>query len=167
MPFWLTNGVRIIFFIIFFHLLFGLLFRIENFVIYHHLNFFKLYDWTLAPLALVLLPFLLAVSLVVYRPFCQFICPFGLYSWFLENLSLYRVRVTLSLCTDCGTCVRKCPTKAMDGRLNYRRNHFLPDCWACGACIEACPTDAIVFSRKPTAASAEREEAPETIRDGV
>lgn len=147
-PFWLANSVRIVIFLLFMDFLFGLVFGVENFVLYHHVNFFKLYDWTLAPLALILLPVLLALSFLVYRPFCQFVCPFGLYSWLLENLSLYRVRVSSSLCTECGKCVKTCPTKAMDGRMNYRRKWFLPDCWACGACIEACPTDAIAFYRK-------------------
>ena len=147
-PFWLANGVRLALFVLFLDLLFGFVLGIENFVLYHHVNFFKLYDWTLAPLALILLPILFAFSIFVYRPFCQFICVFGLCSWFLENLSLYRVRISDSLCIDCGKCVKACPTKAMEGRMSYGRKVFLPDCWACGACLEACPTNAIVFDRK-------------------
>ena len=148
-PFWLASGIRLVIFVVFLHLLYGLVFGVKDFVLYHHVNFFKLYSWTLAPLALILLPFLLGLSLFVYRPFCQFICLFGLYSWILENVSLYRVRVSESLCTDCGKCVEVCPTQAMKGRKEeYGRKLFLPDCWACGACTEACPTNAVVFDRK-------------------
>lgn len=145
----MANGIRLVIFVIFLHLLYGLVFGVKDFVIYHHVNFFKLYSWTLAPLALILLPVLLVLSLFVYRPFCQFICLFGLYSWILENVSIYRVRVSESLCTDCGKCIEACPTQAMKGRKDYGRKLFLPDCWACGACTEACPTNAVVFDWKP------------------
>jgi polyferredoxin len=147
-PFWLANGIRLVIFVIFLHLLYGLVFGVKDFVLYHHLNFFKLYSWTLAPLALILLPFLLVFSLFVYRPFCQFICLFGLFSWILENVSLYRVRVSESLCTDCGKCVEACPTQAMKKRKDDGGKLFLPDCWACGACTEACPVSAVVFDSR-------------------
>ncbi|GAF90415.1 unnamed protein product, partial [marine sediment metagenome] len=144
-PFWLANSVRVVLFLLFLDFLFGGLFGVENFVIYRHVNFFKLYRGGLAPLPLALLPVLALLSLVVYRPFCQFICPFGLYSWVLENLSLYRVRVDESLCTDCDKCVKACPTEAMKARTHYDRKIFLPDCWACGACVDACPKNAVSF----------------------
>lgn len=152
-PFWLANGIRVTLFLAFICLLFGFGFGIKNFVIYHHINFFKLFNWTLAPLAFTLLPVLLVLSFLVYRPFCQFICPFGLYAWILENLSLYRVHVSEASCIQCDKCVKACPTEAMNGRMNYQRRSFLPDCWACGACIEACPTDAVTFGRKPPEAA--------------
>ncbi len=159
-PFWLANTVRVVVFLLFLDLLFGGLFGIRDFVIYHHVNFFKLYRWELAPLALLLLPMLALLSLVVYRPFCQFVCPFGLFSWALENLSLYRVRVDRFLCTDCGKCVRACPTEAMKARMRGERKVFLPDCWACGACVDACPVNAVTFDRaappSPATATAAR-----------
>jgi len=153
-PFWLANGVRVVLFLLFLDFLFGGLFGTENFVLYHHVNLFKLYRWELAPLALILLPVLALLSLVVYRPFCQFVCPFGLFSWILEDLSLYRVRVDESLCTDCGKCVRACPTEAMKARMRGGREIFLPDCWACGACVDACPVGAVTFDRAASAAPA-------------
>jgi len=159
-PFWLANGVRVVLFLFFLELLFGGLFGSENFVVYHHVNFFKLYRWELAPLALILLPVLGLLSLVVYRPFCQFICPFGLFSWVLEDLSLYRVRVDESLCTSCNKCVKACPTQAMKARMNRRRSIFLPDCWACGACIDACPENAVSFDRRSHPAPATATVAP-------
>ena len=146
-PFWLANGVRVVLFLLFLDFLFGGLFGIENFVIYHHVNFFKLYRWELAPLALILLPVLALLSLVIYRPFCQFVCPFGIFSWVLENVSIYRVRIDRTLCIHCEKCVEACPTEAMKARLHYDRKVFLPDCWACGACVEACPVKAVTFDR--------------------
>ena len=85
-------------------------------------------------------------SLFIYRPFCQFICPFGLYSWLLENISIKRIKIIEDKCIKCEKCVKTCPTQAMKGIYEKKRKHFLPDCWSCGACIEACPTDAIKYS---------------------
>jgi polyferredoxin len=162
-PFWLANSVRLVIFVAFLDCLYGLVFGSGHFVIYHQLNFFKLYNWTLAPLALLLLPLLFVLSLFLYRPFCQFVCPFGLYSWVLENVSVYRVRVSERLCINCDNCVEACPTQAMEGRLHFKRNVFLPDCWACGACVEHCPVNAIVFDRtvpRGTAEGLRRNVAP-------
>ncbi len=147
-PFWLANAVRIAIFIAFVELLYGLVFAKGNFVLYHQVNLFKLYNWELAPLAMVLLPVILILSLVVYRPYCQFICLFGLVGWVFENLSIYKVRVSEDRCIHCDKCVRACPTQAMLARMHGTRKSFLPDCWACGNCVDACPTQAVVFDRK-------------------
>jgi len=146
-PFWWANGVRIALFVVFLDLFFGGVLGTRDFVIYHHVNLFKVYAWDLAPIALMVLPVILVLSFGIYRPYCQFICPFGLGSWCLENVSVYRVRVDTTLCTGCRKCVAACPTEAMKARLDSKRSVFLPDCWACGACIEACPEGAIRFDR--------------------
>jgi polyferredoxin len=152
-PFWLSNGVRIIFFGVFICLLYGLLFGIDNFVVYHHINYFKIFNADLAPFAYAGLAVFFVVILLVYRPFCQFVCPFGLLSWLAERLSIYKVRIDRSKCTDCLACTKACPTFAMKARYEGKCGPRLPDCWACGACVEACPEDAIVFDRKRPSAS--------------
>ncbi len=155
--FWLANTIRIVILIVFVELLYGLVFARGNFVLYHQVNLFKLFNWDLAPVGLIALPVILVLSLVVYRPYCQFICLFGLVGWAVENLSIYKVRVSEDLCIHCDKCVRACPTQAMLARMHGARKSFLPDCWACGKCVEVCPTDAVVFDRKlpePEAADA-------------
>ncbi len=146
-PFWLTSGARVALFGVFLCLLFGWLFGVDKYVVYHNLNIFHVFDWTLSTGAVILLPIVLVTSLLWYRPYCHFICPFGLVSWLLESLSWSRPRVVADRCTRCQACVRACPSLAAHARINGSgRTALLPDCFACGACVEACPHGAAVFA---------------------
>lgn len=149
-PFALSLASRVTIFIIFIVLLFGfgygVVHEIKNFVVYHHINYFKGFAITeLANIALYTFPLLIIASLFIYRPFCHFLCPFGLYSWILENIALNKIRIDRDKCIKCEKCVAVCPTKAMQDIYNGKRNYFLADCWSCGKCIDICPVDAIKY----------------------
>ena len=151
LPFATTIAVRITVYLLFLVLFFKLLNINQGgpgSILYHHLNMFKIYEfYDLALFTLLLIPFVLVTSLVVFRPFCQLICPFGLYSWLLENVALYRVRkVTADRCNGCHQCEEACPTDAMKAMNNGARKYFLPDCWSCGSCIDACPQEVLRFT---------------------
>jgi formate hydrogenlyase subunit 6/NADH:ubiquinone oxidoreductase subunit I len=144
-PFVISLPIRIIIFILFLFLLFGIVLGIKNFVVYHHINYFKIYNLDFALFALYSLPVLVLVSVFIFRPFCQFICPFGLYSWLLENIALNRIKIIQERCIECKSCVKNCPTHAMKGIYEKKRKYFLPDCWSCGVCIEVCPKNAVKY----------------------
>lgn len=141
--------LRLVLFVLSLFLLFGVVLGVKNFVLYHHINYFKIYNWDLASVALYSLPVFVLASIFVYRPFCQLICPFGLYAWFLENLALNRIKIIEDRCIKCESCVRNCPTQAMKGIYEAKRKSFLPDCWSCGVCTEVCPTNAIRYGYLP------------------
>ncbi|MHB0856361.1 MAG: 4Fe-4S binding protein [Anaerolineae bacterium] len=82
---------------------------------------------------------LLVASLFVYRPWCQFLCPFGLLGWVIEQFSLLQPRIDRQLCRNCQLCVRACPTSAMADI--YAGSKLHADCFACGACLMACPRE--------------------------
>jgi len=148
-PFTISLVVRVVFFVVFLLMLFGIALGISNFVIYHHVNYFKVYRFhDMAKFALYTLPVLLVASLLIFRPFCQFICPFGLYAWLLENFAANRIRIDREECIECLECVKACPTEAMKGLHAEKRTYLLPDCWSCGKCIEACPTNAVLYGLK-------------------
>jgi NAD-dependent dihydropyrimidine dehydrogenase PreA subunit len=117
-------------------------------IFYHHFNMFKIYDfYDLAMFTLLLIPIVLTAGLVIFRPFCQLICPFGLYSWLLENIAVYKVRkIHTDACTSCSICEDVCPTDAMKAMNKNTRKYFLPDCWSCGKCIDVCPNNALKFT---------------------
>lgn len=96
---------------------------------------------------------LLMTSLFVYRPWCRFLCPFGLLSWAVEQVSLLRPRINRQACKNCQLCVRACPGQAMADIYADQAVHA--DCFACGACIAACPRkDALAWrSHKALAAT--------------
>ena len=146
-PFALSLAVRLVVFVAFICLLFGIGLDIKNYVVYHQVNYFKLFRFShLAPIALYSLPLLLIASFFIFRPFCQFICPFGLWAWLLQNIALNKIKIDRDKCIDCKRCEKACPTQAMKAIYDNKRTLCLPDCWSCGKCIDVCPTDAIHYS---------------------
>lgn len=85
------------------------------------------------------LPFLLTIILAFkyYRPFCHFVCPIGLYTHWLEQIAIFRVRLNKNTCTDCGLCTSDSPCTAVPDIL--KESTTRPDCFACNQCIEVCP----------------------------
>lgn len=150
-PFAASIAVRITIYLTFFVLFFKILNINQggpHSIFYHHLNSFKIYNfYDLALFTLLLIPVILIASLFIYRPFCQTICPFGLWSWLLENIAIYKVRkIDPAKCDDCHECEKACPTEAMKAINENKRKYFLPDCWSCGKCIEACELGLMQFT---------------------
>jgi len=89
------------------------------------------------------IPFLLTVVLAIklYRPFCYLVCPMGLFTHFLEQISLFKVRFIKNACTDCGICTEKAPCPTMPDILTS--STLRPDCYSCNVCIEECPENAL------------------------
>jgi len=143
-PFWLTNTIRGGLFFVTLLFLFGIVGGRKGFVIYHYLNPFNLFNldfdhW----LIMVTVVVSLTLAVVMYRPFCYLICPFGFVSWLAEWFSLTRVKVDHEKCTDCGACIKACPSEAAKGRVLGKL--FVADCFSCARCLNACPQDAIRY----------------------
>ncbi len=143
-PFLLSNGVRAILFLAALLLLFGFVGGEKGFVLYHSMNPFNLFDldFESAPIALTIV-LALGLSLPLYRPFCQFICPFGLISWLVERFSLAKVRIDPVRCNKCGACAQACPLEAAGDRVAGKR--FAAECYSCARCLKVCPEDAIAY----------------------
>jgi len=140
-PFWLSNSVRILAFV---GLIIGLLTAKTDWI--SRVDPFQIFFGQVTPLILGFTGLLLLASLFVYRPWCQFLCPFGLVSWVVEQFSLLRPRVNRTTCKECQLCVKACPTHAMADFYAGKKIHA--DCFACGACIDACPQpDALNWER--------------------
>ena len=144
MPFWLTNMIRFGLFCVVLLFLFGIVGGKKGFVIYHYLNPFNLFNldfdhW----LILLTIVVFLTLSFFTYRPFCQFICPFGFVSWLAEKLSIYRVTIDKDKCTECGACIKACPLGAAKGKVESKT--FSADCFSCARCLNSCPVDAIHY----------------------
>ncbi|MBN2338660.1 MAG: 4Fe-4S binding protein [Acidobacteria bacterium] len=156
-PFVWSNSVRALFFVLALLLLFGVIGRSKGFVLYHSLNPFNLFNLDFSPVSVTVTILLaLGLSLFLYRPFCQFLCPFGLVSWLAERFSLARVRIDRDRCDKCGACVAACPLEAAAGRVEGKP--FPADCYSCARCLKACPRDAIVWGW-PRRAETGREDA--------
>jgi polyferredoxin len=80
----------------------------------------------------------LAVFIILQRPFCKYLCPFGALFGLFNLISLYRYRVDMDKCTKCGRCTKKCK---MDIAVYKAPNQV--ECVRCKDCIKTCPFKAI------------------------
>jgi len=147
LPFILTNTIRAGLFFTMLLLMFGILGGRKGFIIYHYINPFNLFNLDFESVS-VLLTVILALggAFVIYRPFCQIICPFGFISWIIERFSIIRVRIDHKICTQCGACVKECPSEAAKGIVESKK--MPADCFSCARCLNVCPVDAIKYSSK-------------------
>ena len=145
-PFVITNSVRI--------LVFAGMF-VTAFVwvmdLFEHFDPFKIFKpGVIAWIGGSFIGILLIASLFVYRPWCHFFCPFGLFGWLFEKLSIYRIRVDYDKCIDCGACEKACPSTVMSAILRKNKK-VIPDCFSCSSCVEVCPSEAVHLSAKKPA----------------
>lgn len=114
-----------------------------------------LYYWKGAILILTLV-----LSILIYRPFCKYICPLGAIYSFFNRISLFRYRVDEDKCVQCGKCQKVCQM-AIDPVKEC--NHA--ECIRCARCKNACPVGAISYGIKnPTGENADAEEL---LQEGV
>lgn len=92
-----------------------------------------LYAWKTVILIAVLL-----LSVIIYRPFCKYICPLGAVYSVFNRVSVFRYRVDRDKCTGCGVCSGVCGMGC-----DPTRNANSAECIRCGKCKRICPTNAI------------------------
>lgn len=87
---------------------------------------------------IIVLLFIMALSIVYYRPFCKYLCPLGAVYGVFNPISFYRYQVDREACVECGACQKAC---GMDIKVWENPNSV--ECIRCGKCRTACPTHAI------------------------
>lgn len=92
-----------------------------------------LFTWKAAILVV-----LLVLSVIVYRPFCRYLCPLGAIYGLFNPIALYRFRIDEDKCTKCGACQHACK---LDIPVWQKPNST--ECIRCGDCRRACPHSAI------------------------
>lgn len=83
------------------------------------------------------------LSIKIYRPFCQYLCPLGtIYGWF-NRFSLVQIHWEKELCISCMACEKACPVA-----LSLHEISRSPECIRCGKCVDACPEKCLRFTGK-------------------
>jgi len=95
-----------------------------------------LFRWKMLLLVLCLLS-----SVLIYRPFCKYICPLGAFYSLFQRISLIRIRLDNNKCVDCGICQRVC-----EMNVDPHKDPDSAECIRCGECMKACPMHALSFS---------------------
>ncbi len=77
---------------------------------------------------------ILVLSVKIFRPFCQYLCPLGaIYGWF-NRFSLVQIHWEEEACISCGACQKACPVD-----LSAHEISRSPECIRCGRCVSAWP----------------------------
>ncbi|MGG7163635.1 4Fe-4S binding protein [Clostridium ihumii] len=93
-----------------------------------------LFKWKVFILIITIL-----LSIIIYRPFCRYICPLGaIYSVF-NPISFYKMDIDKSKCNGCKACERKCKMN-----IEVYKNPNSLECIRCGECAKVCKQNAIV-----------------------
>jgi polyferredoxin len=92
-----------------------------------------LFAWKLTLLAATV-----ASSVVIYRPFCRFVCPLGAIYGLLNRISFVQLTFKESTCTHCGACKAVC-RMGVDPSVSTTD----PECIRCGDCVAICPVHAL------------------------
>ncbi len=92
-----------------------------------------LFTWKAAILAVLVI-----MSVIVFRPFCKYLCPLGAIYGLFNPVALYRFEIDEHKCTKCGACQKACP---MDIPVYKTPNSA--ECIRCGKCKATCPHSAI------------------------
>lgn len=86
----------------------------------------------------LILAVLLLLSLMIYRPFCKYLCPLGAVYGLFNPISMYRYRLDTEQCTKCGKCQKACKMDIPVWKTPNSR-----ECIRCGDCIQSCSFDAL------------------------
>ena len=96
-----------------------------------------LFSWKMVILLAVIL-----FSMMIFRPFCRYVCPLGAFYGLFNGISFYRYKVDDEMCTKCGVCSGACKMDIVP----YEKPNS-PECIRCGDCVKACPHGAICGGR--------------------
>jgi ferredoxin len=83
----------------------------------------------------------LGLSVVTFRPFCRFLCPYGALLALASRFRPFRFREQNG-CVHCNLCAKHCPTRAINDQLQVNE-----ECINCGLCIQACRKDSWAYSK--------------------
>ncbi len=99
----------------------------------------------------LILILLVVLSIMIYRPFCRYLCPLGAVYGLFNKVSFYKFDIDQAKCTHCGACQKVCKLD-----INVSEHPNSTQCIRCGECINACPEIAISKS-KPAFINKERD----------
>ncbi len=104
--------------------------------------------WLFVHKNIILLLTVLA-SIIIYRPFCKYICPLGAIYALFNRFSLFQLRCNKVSCISCKRCAKAC-----EMQLNPSKNARDLECIRCLKCKSACPTKALSFGIREQALKA-------------
>lgn len=112
-PAWLEHGLRLIAYI---YLGLAMIFAATGagFIICQYDPFVPLFRFSGSTPMVVTGFLLLGLGVFVGRPYCRWLCPYGVLLGLTSSVSKWRVRITPDTCTQCRLCEQSCPFEAIN-----------------------------------------------------
>ena len=92
-----------------------------------------LYTWKIAILVI-----LIVLSVIMYRPFCKYLCPLGAIYGAFNKISAVGLHCDKDKCISCRKCEKVCKMAVYPAE-----NPRSSECIRCGLCVKECPTKAL------------------------
>ena len=128
---------RILSFFPWFYLVFSVVHAATNsaFIICHYDPFIGIFRLGGELPFLILGIVLLVISIFTGRPYCRFICPYGVILGLVSRISFWKIKVTKQECIKCKLCHKACPVDAIQPPSKVKG----AECVGCGRCFNSCP----------------------------
>lgn len=89
-----------------------------------------------------ILVILIILSIIIYRPFCKYLCPLGAMYGMFNRVAFYKFTINNTKCSKCNACSNICPMG-----IDVLHNPNSVECIRCGKCRDACGNKAIELSK--------------------
>lgn len=112
-PVWLEHGLRMLAYI---YLGLAIIFAATGggFIICQYDPFVSIFRLSGNTAMVVTGAVFLVAGIFIGRPYCRFLCPYGVLLGLVARVSQWRVRVTPTTCTQCRLCEQSCPFNALN-----------------------------------------------------
>ena len=104
---------------------------------------FNIWSSEVAVMALGLLILTMILSLVMERPWCKYLCPYGAILGLFNLFRIFKIRRENSTCIHCKACDKACPMNITVSESNVVRDHQCISCMKCTS-ESSCPVDSTV-----------------------
>ena len=95
--------------------------------------FLSLFNGKFSFISIVVLILIIGFSLIVYRPWCKYLCPYGAYLGLFNKIKVFRIVRKESTCVGCRKCSRSCPMNIEVSEKDEVRDLH---CISCFECVE-------------------------------
>ena len=100
--------------------------------------------WTFGIFSWIYLAIILVIGYWIPRPFCRFLCPYGVLLGLFSLFSFKPRKIDNEKCIHCGMCQKICPTQAIViDRKNSTSRLSNYSCVQCNLCSKSCKADAV------------------------
>jgi NosR/NirI family nitrous oxide reductase transcriptional regulator len=113
----------------------------------------------------VILGVILLTAIIIKRPFCRYLCPFGAILALVARFTVFKIKPSPASCSGCGVCAKdRCPMDAIAiDAVNKIPVIDHTECIQCGNCVESCRRQALSAGFKFKTAKNDKYPTPPVI----